>query len=223
MDQKDIEKILLELESGYDLISDKFSATRSSFWPDLDFLRNYVENNDRILDFGCGNGRLLALLKDRPIEYKGVDISDKLIRLAKKKYSEESNNFLKVSSQGTLPFPDDFFNKVFSIAVFHHFPKKYAESRAKELYRVTLPGGMVIVTVWNLWRREKLKYIVKSFFDLNFKNVRIPFRDNQGNVFYRYHKVYTMSELKDIFRRAGFSIENTTVVNKKNLVLIARK
>jgi ubiquinone/menaquinone biosynthesis C-methylase UbiE len=223
MDQKDINKILLELELGYDLVSDKFSSTRSFFWPDLEFLEKYVEKGDNILDYGCGNGRLLALLKDRPIEYKGVDISDKLIRLAKKKYSEESNNFLKVASQGTLPFPDDFFNKVFSIAVFHHFPKKYAESRAKELYRVTLPGGMVIITVWNLWRREKLKYIVKSFFDLDFKNVRIPFKDNQGNIFYRYHRVYTMSELKDIFRRAGFSIEKTIVVSKKKLVLIARK
>lgn len=223
MDQKDIEKILLELESGYDLISDKFSATRSFFWPDLDFLRSYVENNDRILDFGCGNGRLLALLKDRPIEYKGVDISDKLIRLAKKKYSEESNNFLKVSSQGTLPFPDDFFNKVFSIAVFHHFPPSYAEQVARELYRVTLPGGMVIVTVWNLWRREKLKYIVKSFFDLNFKNVRIPFKDNQGNVFYRYHRTYTRFDLSGIFRKAGFKDIEVVVINKKNILLTAKK
>ncbi len=223
MDQKDINKILFELESGYNLVSGKFSATRSFFWPDLDFLQSYVENNDRVLDFGCGNGRFLDLLKDKSIEYKGIDVSGKLIQLAKEKHPEESHNFLKVASQDTLPFPDDFFNKVFSIAVFHHFPKSYAEQMARELYRITRPGGMIIITAWNLWQREKLKYIARSLFKLDFKNVRIPFKDNKGNVFYRYHRACTKADLRGIFRKAEFKDIEVSVINKKNILLTAKK
>lgn len=213
----------MELESGYDLISNKFSATRSFFWRDFGFFGSYVKKGDQILDFGCGNGRLLAFFKGKSIGYKGVDVSSELIRLAKEKYPDEEDNFLKITSHNTLPFPDDFFNKVFSIAVFHHFPKEYAEQMAKELYRIVRPGGIVIITVWNLWQRKKIGYIIRSLFNLNFKNIHIPFKDNRGNVFYRYHRAYTKSELGNIFKKAGFSIEKVDIINKKNILLIAKK
>lgn len=223
MDQKDIDKILLDLESGYDLISDKFSVTRSFFWRDLEFLKDYVMQGDQVLDFGCGNGRLLAFLKDKFISYKGVDVSEKLIRLAKERYPNEAGNFLKIGSDATLPFYDNSFNKIFSIAVFHHFPPEYAENVAKELYRVLSPGGKLVVTVWNLWQPRKIKYVLRSLISLNFKNVYISFKDGWGNIFYRYHRAYTRNELSKIFKKAGFRIEKADVINRKNLVLIARK
>ena len=93
MKQEKINKILSELELGYDQMAEKFSGTRKNFWGDLEFIADYIETGDAILDYGCGNGRLLEILKDKKISYAGTDVSGKLIDLAKTKYPEFSQNF----------------------------------------------------------------------------------------------------------------------------------
>ncbi|MDP1884516.1 MAG: methyltransferase domain-containing protein [Candidatus Moranbacteria bacterium] len=231
MNNKLINTILQETENGYDRMAEKLSGTRNFFWPDLAFIGEHISEGARVLDFGCGNGRLLEILRDKKPEYYGVDVSQKLIDLAKVRYPEFSRNFTKISGQASLPFPDDFFNNIVSIAVFHHFPdKKFRSDMARELYRVTRPGGEVIVTAWNLWQPRYRRYIWKNmvrkvflFSRLDFGDCEIPFRNNAGEIFRRFHHAYTLNELAGLFSQAGFRIEAAKVVNDKNLVVIARK
>lgn len=231
MRKQEIGKILKEIEAGYDTIADKFSGTRKHFWRDLEFIKNYAKDRDKILDFGCGNGRLLEILPSE-IDYLGVDVSQKLIDLASKSYSRENTKFLKIaSSQDSLPFENDFFNAAYSIAVFHHIPSSEMRKRwAKELQRVIKPGGRVIVTVWNLWRKKYSKNILKNWLNkimgrsgLDWNDCYIPFKDNQGNVFNRYHHAFTRKEIKKLFSRAGFEVEKCELAGKKNLLLVGKK
>ncbi|MDP1619498.1 MAG: class I SAM-dependent methyltransferase, partial [bacterium] len=190
-----------------------------------------ISQGAKVLDYGCGNGRLLEILQDKRLEYYGVDISQKLVDLAKVRYPGFSRNITKTSGQTSLPFPDDFFNNVVSIAVFHHFPdKKFRSDMAKELYRVTRPGGEIIVTTWNLWQSKYKKYIWKNmarkiFFcsRLDISDCEIPFKNNTGEIFTRFHHAYTLEELSGLFSQAGFKIKEAKVINNKNLVVIARK
>ena len=235
MNSEKTNEILNNLETGYDQMSDKFSNTRKNFWADLEFIKNYIDNGDKILDYGCGNGRLLEILKNKKLKYYGVDISQKLIELAKQKYPEFAGNFMKISSQSSLAFPDNFFNKIISVAVFHHFPEKYAQNMAKELYRVIQPEGIAIVTVWNLYQKNRRKNIfnpvvlIKKIFNIGeyagfgFGDILIPFQNNQGEVFKRYHRVYTEKSLLNIFLSAGFEIEKSFLANEKNIVIIMKK
>jgi len=231
MKDKNISKILGETEAGYDQMSDKFSGTRNFFWRDLEFIKGHISEGDNVLDFGCGNGRLLEILRDKKIEYHGVDVSQKLVDMAKEKYPERSHNFSKISGQSSLPFPDNFFNAVVSIAVFHHFPdQKFRLEMAKELYRVTKPGGEIIITVWNLWQPKYRKYIWKNIYkkilgqsDFDFLDCAIPFKNNAGETFHRFHHAYTQKKLAKLFSEAGFSVEEVRVVNNKNIVLVAKK
>ncbi len=247
MKNETVEKILSELETGYDLIADKFSATRAFMWRDLGFVRDMVKPGDRVLDFGCGNGRLAGFLfgklgklgkSGESGEYIGVDISQKLIDLAKQRYSSEKTEFIKVSANTkrsdraaekesgrtsfALPFDDDSFDIVFSIAVFHHFPsREYALKITKELHRVLKPGGKIIVTVWNLWQEQYQKFHLGEFGKLGkWGNVYIPFKSGE-KVFNRYHHPFKMKELKELFQEAGFK----TLKTKEgwNLVYIGKK
>ncbi|MCX6762047.1 MAG: class I SAM-dependent methyltransferase [Candidatus Moranbacteria bacterium] len=230
-----INRILYETESGYDQMADKFSHTRKNFWGDLAFIADYITDGDKILDYGCGNGRLLEILKDKKIEYVGVDISQKLIDLAKAKYPKYSQSFQKITGQTSLAFPADFFNRIISVAVFHHFPEKYATEMARELCRITKPGGTVVITAWNLWQKKRRKNIFNfsailgkifqtgAYHGYGLGDVLIPFRNNEGNVFKRYHRVYTKSSLSAVFQSAGFEIEKCYLANGKNIVLVARK
>ena len=220
-----------ETESGYNLIADKFSETRKNFWADLEFIRDYAKDGDKILDFGCGNGRLLELFSDKNIEYFGADVSGKLIDIAQRKYYANNINFQKLSSLENLPYKDNFFNVAYSIAVFHHLPgKNIREKTVKELFRVLQPGGKSVITVWNLWQKKYRKNIFQNWMrkiigqsKMDWNDCYISFTDNQGNIFQRYHHSYTQKELKNLFMRSGFKIEECYLAGEKNIILVARK
>lgn len=214
-------------------MAEKFSQTRKFFWRGLEFIGDYAKDGDKVLDYGCGNGRLLELIPRAKLsEYAGVDISSKLIDIAKSKYFSDNIKFSKInSSQASLPFQDNYFNAVYSIAVFHHLPSRELRKEiAKELHRVTKPGGRVIVTAWNLWQWKYLGNILQEYFHifiygskLDWNDCYINFKNNQGEIFSRYHHAFTKRELKKLFSRAGFEIEKCDIINSRNIILIAKK
>jgi tRNA (uracil-5-)-methyltransferase TRM9 len=220
MDINESDKILTKIEQGYDLIADKFSSTRSFWWRDLEFVKDYVRSTDKVLDFGCGNGRLAGLLKDQYKEFVGVDISQKLINIAKQRYSNEKTEFIKIDSRfEKLPFGDNFFDVVFSIAVFHHFPsREYTLKIAKELQRVMKPGGRIIMSVWNLWQEQYLKYHKKS--KKEWIDAEIPFKSGE-KIFHRYHHPFQEGELKKLLEKSGFEIQSRR--KNYNIICIASK
>lgn len=225
------DKILAETETGYDRIAGKFSQTRKFFWRDLEFIGDYVQDGDKVLDFGCGNGRLLELIGDKKVEYVGVDVSAGLIRIAREKYATPGREFRKISGSDKLPFPDGYFNAIYSIAVFHHIPSRELRSEmAKELVRVLKPGGRVVVTVWNLWQKKYLKKILNNWLAklsgksrLDWSDCQIDFDNNESESFRRYHHAYRLGELAAIFSEAGLIIERADSVGGKNLLVVAKK
>jgi SAM-dependent methyltransferase len=156
-----------------------------------------------------------------------VDISQKLIEIAKENNQELSSwvDFLRVDPLAEkLPFEDNSFDVVFSIAVFHHFPtKKYRLRMAKELYRVLRPGGKLVVSVWNLWQKRFWRYHLR--FDLKNKldwgDIYVTFKDNKGNVFQRYHHAYTKRELKKLLTESGFQVSSCR--KNYNIICVALK
>jgi len=230
MDEKLVKKILSETESGYDKMSEKFSQTRKFFWRGMEFIKDYVQDGDNILDFGCGNGRLLELFPNRNINYLGVDISEKLIDFAKSKYP--NSNFSKLDpSQSSLALEDNYFNAVYSIAVFHHFPSVvYRKKIAEELYRITKEDGQIVITIWNLWQKKYIKNILKNWFDkilgrskVDFNDCYVTFKNNQGETFSRFHHAFTKKEIKKLFESVGFKTHMCKIINGRNIIYIGKK
>ncbi|MDO8529493.1 MAG: class I SAM-dependent methyltransferase [bacterium] len=250
MDSEKVKKILKETELGYDFVAQKFSQNRNRFWGRVDCIRELVKDGNRVLDFGCGDGSLLDLFSGKNIEYFGVDVSETLIDQAKKRYfgenihpikypltrgSEQFNrvNFSKIDSgQSILPFEDNYFNVVYSIAVFHHLPsKKYREKMSRELYRVTKPGGYIIVTVWNLWQKKYIKNIFRNWISkllgknsLDWNDCLIDFKNDEGKIiFKRYHHAFTQGELNKLFSEIGLTQKECQLPKNWNLVFAGRK
>jgi cyclopropane fatty-acyl-phospholipid synthase-like methyltransferase len=53
----------------------------------------YILPGQKVLDLGCGNGRLFKILKNKNVKYVGVDNSEKLLLEAQKQYSEDKEKF----------------------------------------------------------------------------------------------------------------------------------
>ncbi|MCP6719470.1 MAG: methyltransferase domain-containing protein [Patescibacteria group bacterium] len=68
-----------------------------------------------ILDNGCGNGFLAQFLKKH--EAVGLDISPKMVELARKRYSE-----VILGDSQNIPFEDSYFQIVINRGLLHHLP-----------------------------------------------------------------------------------------------------
>ncbi len=104
-----------------------------------------LRGNERVLDVGCGRGRLLeALYKNFPKIYLvGTDTDEKSIRLAQKRLA--SNIKLRVESAEVISDQSGSFDFVVSSLAFHHMPYEVKRRALKEIYRVLRQGGRFLM------------------------------------------------------------------------------
>ncbi|MBI2638439.1 methyltransferase domain-containing protein [Candidatus Peregrinibacteria bacterium] len=170
-----------------------------------------ANNRLRLLDVGCGNGRLSHFLKKNPIEYTGVDNNRTMLRIAKKKNPHAVFRFAEITK---LPFPARSFGAAWCIAVLHHLPTKKLRLQAlKEIKRILKPNGLLFITVWNLWQPKYRKYI-----DQKTQNAEIPWGTEKKIL--RYYYAFKQNELRDLLKSAGFK-KIKKITSNHNFAFIA--
>lgn len=97
----------------------------------------------KILDIGCGKAFLLYELSQvvPNSEVYGIDISDYGIANAK----EEVRDRLQVCSCTKLPFPDNYFDFVYSLNVFHNLYTWELDASLREMERVGKRNKYIVV------------------------------------------------------------------------------
>ena len=93
-----------------------------------------LKPGDKILDIGCGKGfQLYELTQLLPgPEVHGVDVSSYAIENGK----EEIKDHLQVGNANSLPFPDDYFDFVFSVTALHNLHNYDLDKALREMERV---------------------------------------------------------------------------------------
>jgi SAM-dependent methyltransferase len=232
MDKKYAEYLINKIRTDYNLISDQFSSTRKYLSKDIEDLGQYTMPGDKVLDLGCGNGRLRQYFKEKRIDYFGLDFSEELIKLAKENYPKAK---FQTGSAMNLPYPNNYFDKIYSIAVLHHIPS--AEFRLefmREAIRALKPKGLLILRVWNFWQRKEIWLIVRysllkifGFSKMDFKDIFDPWKDSKGNVLaLNYYHCFTRKELRKLAEKSGFKIKKIWKEGRgiaKNIYLVAEK
>ena len=236
------EKLIEKNKEAYNLISKHFSQTRSFLWRDLAQFGRYAKTGDNILDFGCGNGRLLDVFEGKRVNFFGLDASRELLDEAKKRYQANLKQdygkkveFVAIDSL-QIPFKNNFFDCIYSIAVLHHIPsKKFRLELLMEFNRVLKKDGKLIITSWNLWYGKYLalifKYAIWKFFgqsQMDFADIMLPWKNQKGEILTkRYYHAFTKAALKKLVLKSGFKIEKMGYFggrnNKANLYIVAKK
>jgi len=99
----------------------------------------------RLLDLGCGTGRLLEDLRRRlpEAELVGVDPSEGMLAVARQRLTGEPGVRLEVATAARLPLPDASVDVVTTTMSFHHWEEQDASLR--EVVRVLAPGGRLLI------------------------------------------------------------------------------
>ncbi len=242
MDQQTQKNLLAIVKRNYQEIAEVFNQTRKKpAWPEIVKLADLVEDGDKILDAGCGNGRFLQLFDNKRINYIGIDSSVDLIERARKnlqtknfegKFQDSSSRFQVLDILALEELPEKDFDYIFCIAVLHHLPG--AASRLKFLKQMKnkiKPTGKIIITVWNLWSRAKFrKLILKNFWQkirgrskLDFGDILFDWNNSQGEcVSQRYYHAFNQYGLKKLFKSTGLKVEKN-YQDKYNYYAILKK
>jgi SAM-dependent methyltransferase len=120
-----------------------------------------LEPGQRVLDIGCGSGVFLRLAVDRGAKAFGLDASEALIEISRRRVREAD---LRVGEMQFLPYEDDSFDLVTGFNAFFFAADMTAVLR--EAGRVAKPGAPVVMQVWGRPDRcdlEAMKVIVRPF------------------------------------------------------------
>jgi len=99
----------------------------------------------KLLDFGCGCGRLARMFKNCPHELFGCDVDARHVDWIDKnlKYMKAVHS----SVRPPLPYQDNSFDGIISVSVFTHLNETSQDEFLMELYRVSQPGARLFLTV----------------------------------------------------------------------------
>lgn len=107
-----------------------------------------VSTTDRVLDVGCGTGNVAITAARRGARVTGLDIVPAMLTEAQKNatIAEVEDVVWQEGTATDLPFEDDAFDVTLS-SVGHVFANP-PDAAARELLRVTRPGGRIAFTSW---------------------------------------------------------------------------
>lgn len=135
------------VKNSYDLISQKYSATRDTFIS-LPYLEEYVshlEPGDAILDVGCGAGIPVDdYLVKKGFGVTGIDISDKQIDVARHNVPQA---LFEVKDMTTFRDYEYCVNGIVSFYAIFHTPREQHANLFKKFATFMPKGGILFVTM----------------------------------------------------------------------------
>lgn len=114
-------------------------------------------SNEFILDMGCGTGILFHHVNEATKLIMGIDISKKLLQVAKKRIKNLSNVNLVRADADNTPFPDKIFTGIFAITLLQNMPDP--KTTILEMQRISKSDAVLVLT------GLKKKFTQENFID----------------------------------------------------------
>src|SRR5215471_2864471 len=96
-------------------------AERAEVFSKYFSLIDWSRKPSRALDMGCGSGRWDLLVAPLVAQLVAADASPEALSVARQNVELPNVSFVEATAE-TLPFPDGYFDFIFSLGVLHHVP-----------------------------------------------------------------------------------------------------
>ncbi len=156
----------------------------------------------RVLDLGCGSGVQSAYLAPYAKEVVGVDLSEKLVEIARERCRAYPHAQFHVADACKLPFPDQRFDFIISYGdVLSHIVEGYKEA-VSEMARVAKPGARITFEVDTKWNFGIFYHPQELIDALSVRGIGHATRCWEGMRF----KTFTYCEIKSLLEKNQLEI-----------------
>lgn len=220
MDEQVVRQLLDINQKFYSEFAFAFSETRSSAQTRLDRIVAYIGDAGKILDVGCGNGRLAERLdrEGKRARYVGVDASPQMITLARVRQTRLRHvtaDFILANitqPNWSAPLAHETFDIAIALAVLHHIPSFALRARVLgDLRTLLAPGARLVLTNWAFDRNERQRKRIVAWSLVGVDERALEPGDallmwQRGGMGYRYCHLITPDEMQRLAEQSGFHV-----------------
>lgn len=195
--------------ANYDIDDRMYSSVKEDY---SDVIKEIEQKEfSKLLDCGCGTGKLIELLSKRhcDVKYYGMDITPAMIDEAKKKNISNAEFF--VGDVGDIQWNEKKFDVIICVHSFHHYTN--VDCFFENARRLLSEDGRLII-------RDNAMPNAVSYWWTNF--VILPIYSNLiiggGDVHY-----YTPGEMKRLSTKHGLNMVSCEIFNGKKLHCVISK
>lgn len=175
----------------------------------LEITRGYLKPDMELLEFGCGTGSTAIVQAPYVKHYQAIDISPKMLEIAQGKADAAGIKNITFDVSGIEEFdaPDESFDVVMGHSILHLLEDK--DAAMAKVHRLLKPGGVFVTStacIKDIMPLFGAIAPIGKFFGL------LPHLDN-----------FTVGQLEDSFKAAGFTIDHQWQPSKKAGVFIVAK
>ncbi len=205
----------------YTRFAQAFSDARPVNRTNLSAIMPYLRRCVKLLDVGCGNGRLAYRLDEEGLRlrYVGVDVTPALLAIAseRKHRLKQVEADFRVADICSPAWTDALrevapFDGAVALAVLHHVPAFQLRSGImQQVYDLLCPGGIFVLSNWQFDRSSRLRKKI-----LPWQSIGIDERDlepgdalldwKRGGSGLRYCHLVSPVEMEALAGGAGFHV-----------------
>lgn len=181
----------MDLKETYDLIAEDWHRDHiaDDWWIEgTNLFIQQLAPGAHVLDVGCGSGVKSKYLSEHGLKVMGIDISDKLLEIARHEAPEAEFKELSMTDLDTI---SEKFDGVFAQASLLHIPKKDAAEVVKKMAGRLTPGGVLYIAVKET-RADKPEEAVEK-------------ESDYGYDYERFFSYFTLVELRQYLADAGLT------------------
>jgi demethylmenaquinone methyltransferase / 2-methoxy-6-polyprenyl-1,4-benzoquinol methylase len=200
-----------QLAGKYDMLNRFLSARTDIGWRKKAIRMLKKENPKLILDVATGTGdmALMAYKMLKPEKITGIDISEGMLELGRKKIEKEGLNdkiILHIGDSEAINYSENTFDAVmvaFGVRNFENLEKGLAE-----MHRVMKPGGQIIILEFSKPRSRPIKKLYNLYMGMVAPQVARWFRQNKEAYLYLCESANAFPDrhlFTDILKKTGFT------------------
>ncbi|MBI3137311.1 MAG: bifunctional demethylmenaquinone methyltransferase/2-methoxy-6-polyprenyl-1,4-benzoquinol methylase UbiE [Sphingobacteriales bacterium] len=199
------------IASRYDLMNRFLSARIDVRWRKKAIKLLKKDNPQQLLDVATGTAdmALMAYALLKPAQITGIDISEGMLELGRKKIEKEGlteHIRLQMGDAETIKFTDNTFDAVMVAFGVRNFEN--LEKGLSEIKRVLKPGGRLIVLEFSKPRRKAVKSLYNLYMGIVAPQVARWFRQNKEAYEYLNESANAFPDRQlftDILKKVGYS------------------
>lgn len=181
-----------DLKATYNQIAEHWHADHAGddWWREgTDKFISFLRSGDRVLDVGCGSGVKSRYFSEKGLQVVGVDISDKLLDIARRDAPQARFEVMDMRDVGRM---NEAFDAVFAQASLLHMPKAEVPAVLHGLASVLKPEGYLYIAVKGGHPGQADEQVIEE--------------SDYGFPYKRFFSFYRMSEFEKYFADLGMKV-----------------